>query len=161
MKRFLQNKCNATYYNGDVLTLDIHKDYIEYYQRLSSGHIVLNVEVFSDGVRISAVLGNFWDDFFNNVLTKTGINPEENPLLDKLLGADSPYKLVTRDEGKGRYATIMRQTDTEYQDFLQALASKEIRGILDETADFVLGLFQELAKSQDPAIRHLAVHFYD
>lgn len=160
MKTFFQSNA-PTYYYGNNVTLAIRKDCIEFYRRLKDrGHAVVNVEVFSDAVRLSIVCGSFSDDLFGKVLKNGGISVEKHPRLTELLSGKSKYVILNEVDGGNSKTRILYDIEKSFPNYLEAIGSPEIMSEVRSTVEFFISLYNELCKSTSPAVKALAGNFY-
>lgn len=158
MKTFFQSK-GATYYIGDNFTVAVRKEYVEYYLKLKKGHAVANVEIFQDLVQINIACRDFADQLFEKAL-KEGIDPEKHPKLMELLD-DKKFRILVDRTGDKSETIISRDVEKSFQDWLEAMADKEVRDEINYTIHFFLDLYNELLKSEFPTLKALAKNLYD
>lgn len=160
MKRFLQTKAGATYLNGCAYTIAIRKDVIEYYSSLNGKwHAVVNVEWYTDAVRIIVCLGDFAERLFGKAL-REGIECSQHPTLEKLL-SDERYKIVNVKTGAKPETQIHIDIVKKFNTFFEALADKEVIGTIHNTIDLFLNLHNELLHSSSPTIQPFYLTFYE
>lgn len=159
MKKFFQTKA-ATYLNGYNFTIAVRKDCIEYYRNLSGKwHSVINIEWYTDAVRLIVCLGDFSSQFFGKVITE-GISNDKNPKLAELILTDK-YTIVSDETGIKTETHIFIDIKKKFPDFLTAIADPEVRKTIKETNDFFIDLHNELLHSTSPSIKPLYLTFYE
>lgn len=160
MKRFFQTKAGATYHNGCSYTIAIRKDVIEYYSSLNGKwHAVVNIEWYTDAVRIIIRLGDFAEQLFGKVILE-GINTTECPNLGKLL-FDKKYTIIDIKTGSKPETQIHIDVEKKFDNFFEALADKEVRQTIKETISFFISLHNELLHSSSSLVKPLHLTFYE